>query len=471
MDRFFNSVRFKIVLSYLLLVIFVLALVFVHIHRTAERVLVNELKANVSRSGEAFLRRVKPLLSSDLKVVNPITEEMLDRNADSTKMRYIIISADGRVQFDSYKEYMGRDFTWIPEVKEALEGKRVSNYIHTSCDAQEIYYASPIFDESVLKGCLFISASPAGVEKQLRNFNRNFYFISIFVLAFTAISAYFLSGSIANPITELSRSIILSEKSISYNQLMLYDDDEISTIRRHHNTFSSQNSVAEDLVNKFLSNVSHELKTPIASMKVLSETLIETPSDDIELYKDFFNDINSEMDHLDSIIDKLISLVYMQGKDYVLETELVDVTMVTRNRVSNMMNLAEKKDIKLSFVGEEAIETQVDKTKYIQVVDNLVNNAIKYTPEKGSIEVKIFRRDLDFILEVRDSGIGISEMDQFMVFNRFYMVDNSRQRNKGSSGLGLSIVRQIVTLHSGNIEIHSELGKGSVFEVSIPIVI
>lgn len=471
MDRFLFSVRFKVVISYIFLVFFVLQLSFVHIHRTAEKVLVSELKANVSRSGEAFMRRVKPLLSSELKVVNPITEEILDRNVDSTKMRYIIISEDSRVQFDSYKEYTGRDFSWVPEVNSALEGKRVSHYIHTSCNAEEIYYASPIFEDAKLKGCLFISASTVGVKKQLRNFTRSTQFIFVYVLAFTFIVAYFYSGSISDPITELARNIKLSEKNISFNQLPIYDDDELSVIRKHHNTFVSQGAVAEDQVNRFLSNVSHELKTPIASMKVLSETLLDTPSDDIELYRDFFNDINTEMDHLDSIIDNLISLVYMQGKDYVLETELVDVTLVTRNRVTNMGHLAEKKHIELSFEGETSIETRVDKTKYIQVVDNLINNAIKYTQEGGKIEVKIYKRDMDFVLEVSDNGIGISEMDQFLVFNRFYMVDNSRQRSKGSSGLGLSIVRQIVTLHSGNIEIRSELGKGSVFEVSIPLML
>lgn len=471
MDRFLYTVRFKVAISYMFLVVFVLALSFVHINRTAERVLINELKANVSRSGEAFIRRVKPLLSSELKVINIITEEFLDRNVDSTKMRYIIISKDGRVQFDSYKEYGGRDFTWVPEVKAALQGRRVNHYIYTSCDAEEIYFATPIVEDAKLRGCLFISASTATVKRQLANFNRSVFFIFTYVLAFSAIAAYFYSGSICNPITELTRNIKLSEQNISYNQLPLYDDDEITIIRKHHNTFASQNAVAEDLVNKFLSNVSHELKTPIASMKVLSETLLDTPSDDIEIYKDFFNDINAEMDHLDSIIDNLISIVYMQGKDYVLETELVDVTTVTRNRVSNMINIADKKNIELRFKGDEMIETQVDKTKYIQVVDNLVNNAIKYTPEGGYIDVKIYKCDMDFVLEISDSGIGISEIDQFMVFNRFYMVDNSRQRSKGSSGLGLSIVRQIVTLHSGTIEVRSELGKGSVFEVTIPLML
>lgn len=471
MVRFLNSVRFKIAISYLFLVLFVLQLSFVHINRTAEEVLINELKANVSRSGEAFMRRVKPLLSSDLKVINPVTEEILDRNVDSTKMRYIIISADARVQFDSYKEYTGRDFSWVPEVESALQGKRVSHYVRTSCEADEIYYASPIIDDAKLKGCLFISASTVGVKKQLRSFSRSIYLIFIFVLAFTSIAAYFYSGSISNPLTELARNIRLSEKNISYNQLQLYDDDEISMIRRHYNSYASQNAVAEDMVSKFLSNVSHELKTPITSMKVLAETLIDTPSDDIELYKDFFNDINMEMEHLDSIIDNLISLVYMQGKDYILDTELIDVTMVTRNRVSNLVHLADRKQIALNFEGESTVEARVDKTKYIQVVDNLINNAIKYTNEGGEIDVRVYKRETDFVLEVSDNGIGISEIDQFLVFDRFYMVDNSRQRNKGSSGLGLSIVRQIVTLHSGNIEIKSELGKGATFEVSIPLML
>ena len=221
---------------------------------------------------------------------------------------------------------------------------------------------------------------------------------------------------------------------------------------------------------KFVANVSHELRTPLTSLKIISESLLACGDDlPIEITRDFLQDVDSEVDRLNKIIDSLLYLVDMEKKELELEFKLTYVNYLVRNIIKKMHPLAEKKNIEVHLIEVDEIQIRLDQGKIKQALINILGNAIKFTPENGDIYVQIyFSPNETLTIEIEDTGIGIPEDDIKYIFDRFYRVDESRARSSGGSGLGLSIAQQIINLHQGQIYIQSKIDIGTKFIIILP---
>ena len=243
-------------------------------------------------------------------------------------------------------------------------------------------------------------------------------------------------------------------------------------IRRLAETFNSMSEKIETLDvtrNQFVANASHELKTPLASMKVLLESLIYQPDMDKGLRTEFLQDINREIDRLSAIVSDLLTLVRMDAGSVKLTREkltLQDLIEENRHRLDPM---ARKRRQELVIDIKDPCEMNADKGKMNQVIYNLMENAIKYTQEGGRIVVTLDRTTRNAVLSVKDNGPGIPQDAIPHIFDRFYRVDKARSRETGGTGLGLSIVRQMVLLHGGTIRAESQEGQGSDFIVELPV--
>ena len=204
---------------------------------------------------------------------------------------------------------------------------------------------------------------------------------------------------------------------------------------------------------EFVSNVSHELKTPITSIRVLADSLMGMGEVPVELYREFMEDISNEIDRESKIIDDLLSLVKMDKS----EAEL-NITQVNLNVL-----------VELIFESIREVTADVDEMKLSLAITNLVENAIKYNMEEGWVRVTLDADHKFFYLKVQDSGIGIPEDVQDRIFERFYRVDKARSRETGGSGLGLAITRNVVLMHKGAIKLSSKEGEGSTFTLRIPL--
>jgi len=242
---------------------------------------------------------------------------------------------------------------------------------------------------------------------------------------------------------------------------------EIAELSDAFNVMSDQLERHDRLRNEFVSNASHELKTPLSTMKILAETVLYQDPFDPVMTREFLDDINHEVDRLTNIINDLLRLVQEERKEADLRLSQVYLDGLALRVVQRLIPLAQKKGLQLEHKLAPVV-IDADERRIEQVVSNLVDNAIKYT-DKGRITVTLRQEGAQAVLSVRDTGIGIPKEALPRLFERFYRVDKARSRGTGGTGLGLSIVERIVALHGGYIHVDSVVGRGTAFTVYLPV--
>ena len=223
---------------------------------------------------------------------------------------------------------------------------------------------------------------------------------------------------------------------------------------------------------EFVSNASHELKTPLSSIKLMADSIIQTPDIDAELVREFLCDMNNEIDRLNRIVTKLLYITKMDTNSEKVEKnmELVSVCDILNGIEKSLMPIAQRDEISLKFIAKQDIYIKAHKDTQWQGIYNIVDNAIKYSKEFGEVSVELTHDLTDVIITVKDNGVGISEDNISKIFNRFYRVDKARSRETGGTGLGLSIALSAIKIHGGDIIVTSEPNIGSTFTIKLPLV-
>lgn len=224
----------------------------------------------------------------------------------------------------------------------------------------------------------------------------------------------------------------------------------------------------EQIRKDFVANVSHELKTPITSIKGFTETLLDGADEDEATRKQFLEIIYKESNRIQHLIDDLLILSRLEKEDMTLQIADIDTTDLIDNIAPALQQQAEQRNISLHINVPQQFSFRADEEKMQQLLINLLLNAIIYTPQGGEVSLEIKRKTSEVIFTVSDTGIGIQKEDLPRIFERFYRVDKDRSRHTGGTGLGLAIVKHIVEVHNGEIDVESEVGKGTTFTVSIP---
>ncbi len=227
--------------------------------------------------------------------------------------------------------------------------------------------------------------------------------------------------------------------------------------------------VLDDSRQEFVSNVSHELKTPLASMKVLADSLLTQRDVPAELYREFMTDIAEEIDRENKIITDLLSLVKMTRTSTDINVEEVDINAVLELLLKRLGPIASRAEVKLIFESRRPVSAEVDEVKLTLALSNLVENGIKYNNRGGWVKVILDADHQYFTVEVSDSGAGIPQESIEHIYERFYRVDKSHSKEIGGTGLGLAITRSAILRHRGSITVNSEEGVGTVFTVKIPL--
>jgi len=294
--------------------------------------------------------------------------------------------------------------------------------------------------------------------------------ISIIVLAITFILSLIFTGLITRPIGEMTAVIRNISRGDFSKRVNTIGSREFVQFGNTLNMMSERLENLDKSRNEFLANASHELKTPLTSMKILIESLLSgSPDASPELYKEFLSDINNEIDRLAAIVKDLLTIVQVDTQVMRLEKKEVDITDLIEKVFHSLDPVAERKRISLVKDMPESLIINADPAKLTQAIFNLVDNAIKYSPENTTVTVKTWRKGRIVTIQVIDNGIGIPEKDLIHIFDRFYRVDKARSRATGGTGLGLSIVKSIVNMHHGTLSVISTEGVGSTFTIELPI--
>lgn len=223
----------------------------------------------------------------------------------------------------------------------------------------------------------------------------------------------------------------------------------------------------ENLRRDFVANVSHELKTPITSIKGFTETLLDGAKNDEASLDMFLNIMLKESNRIQSLVDDLLDLSKIE-QNTELDKHSILLSKVAHHALEMIQPLAQDKNIELIDEINDNVTAMADESKMSQVIVNLLSNAVNYSPPDKTITIRVYNKERCKVIEVIDQGIGIAKEETYRIFERFYRVDKARSRDSGGTGLGLSITKHIVEGYQGTIEVESELGKGSIFRVQLP---
>ncbi len=389
--------------------------------------------------------------------------------------RILIIDQDLKVIKDTYGISQNKIII-SAEVIRAFRGETISNYDDTD---GYIEISMPIIDNvlseegestPMIRGVMLTSVSSDTIINTHESLQNVSHIVNYLVAIILGVLAFFLSMVLTAPLKRLNTAISDVKEGYTSNPVMVKDYNETERISDAFNSVLSRMKLLDDSRQEFVANVSHELKTPMTSMKVLADSLLVQEDAPAELYREFMGDITKEIDRENQIISDLLSLVKMDKTIAELSISQVDVNTLIETVLKRLRPIARKKEVELEFTSMRQVDAMVDEVKISQVVTNLVENAIKYNRDNGSVSVILDADHQFFTIEVRDTGMGIPEESIDQIFERFYRVDKSHSREIGGSGLGLAITRSAVLMHRGSITVESEVDEGTVFTVKIPLV-
>lgn len=381
--------------------------------------------------------------------------------------RVIVTDADGLVVNDSNKTELGKTLI-LPEIVEALDNKDIATVKNDNI----VYAAVSIVDSrSNCVGVVLVSAQASDIKSTISNIKRQVMVLLLGVVLVSGIIMFLMSKLITEPL----KSMLAVIKKMSEGHL----DQRIVVNGRNHNEISDLAEACNNMADRleqmegtrqtFVSNVSHELKTPLSSIKVLSESMLLQEDAPKEMYIEFLEDINSEVDRMTEIINDLLTLVKLDQREIPIEYKPVDIVALCADIIKRLTPLAEAKDIKLEFETLKEVTADVDGMKLSLAISNLVENGIKYTDNGGGVKLTADCDHQNAFITVTDTGIGIAEGELNKIFERFYRVDETRDRETGGTGLGLSITHSTVLIHDGSIKVTSRENEGTTFVVRIPL--
>ncbi len=381
--------------------------------------------------------------------------------------RIMIIDATFKVIKDTYVLEKGKTII-SEEVIKSFKGDNITNYDKKN---QYIEITVPITD-SISKdsiGVMLVSASTDSIVDSISILKQKATVLQLGIGIVILTLAFYLSKIFVKPFARVSNSIeALNEGYINEN-ISVQDYIETELISDAFNKMMSRMKVLDESRQEFVSNVSHELKTPITSMKVLADSLIAQDEVPVELYKEFMMDIAAEIDRENKIINDLLSLVKMDKTVADLNIMPVSINGLLELILKRLRPIAAMTNIEVLFESFRPVTAEIDEVKLTLAISNLVENAIKYNSENGWVHVSLNADHKYFYIKVADSGIGIPDDSIEHIYERFYRVDKSHSREIGGTGLGLSITRNAILMHRGAIKVYSKEGEGTTFTVRVPL--
>lgn len=381
--------------------------------------------------------------------------------------RILIINRSGRIIKDTYDIDEGK-YMLSEEVIQCFEGVDTS-YYDESNDYIEQTVSLKDGKSKQIDGVMLVSISTGEIRGSIEILEHRGNLLMLAISILVLVLGYLLSKSLVKPFTRVSKAIEELTDGYLDEEISVLDYSETQMLSSVFNKMLKRMKVLDDSRQEFVANVSHELKTPMTSIKVLADSLVGQEDVPVELYKEFMQDIAVEIDRENKIITDLLALVKMDKKASDLNIEKVNINELMESILKRLKPIADKKKVELVLETYRPIVAEVDEVKLSLALSNLVENGIKYNVEDGWVHVTLNADHKYFYVTVADSGVGIPKDSIDKIFERFYRVDKSHSREIGGTGLGLAITRNAIAMHRGAVKVKSEEQKGTTFSVRIPL--
>lgn len=381
--------------------------------------------------------------------------------------RVMLIDRAFQIVTDTYALDTGKTII-SEEVIQSFSGKEVSKYDQ---DSRYLEMTLPITetDGKNVIGVMLVSVSMDSAINNKDYLGRKIWVLVLIAGVLIFGLAMFISGRMVRPLRKMEESIRDIQTGYGDEELHIDYFTETKEMSESFNQLLGRMKVLDDSRQEFVSNVSHELKTPLTSMKVLADSINAMGDAPVELYKEFMEDITNEIERENKIITDLLSLVKMDKSAADLNISVVNINEMLELILKRLRPIAEKQNIELVLETFRPVTAEIDEVKLTLAVTNLVENGIKYNRDNGWVHVTLNADHQYFYVKVEDSGIGIPEESLEHIYERFYRVDKSHSREIGGTGLGLAITRNAVLMHRGAIKAYSTEGEGTIFTIRIPL--
>ncbi len=468
--RFLRSLRFRIMIIMLLMGIVPTIVV--------ESVVVQSYENRAVSQRSIIVKNQSDILCNQLVALGYLedpTNEVINGEFNMLTSIYggriLVINKDYKVIRDTYDLDRGK-YLISEEVINCFNGKETSQYDDKNQYIEmTVKISDPESADKDIVGVMLISVSTVEINASREILEKKGATILAIILILIGVFVYLLSGVLVKPFQKITRSIEALADGWMDETISVRDYLETELITDAFNKMMTRVRTLDDSRQEFVSNVSHELKTPLASMKVLADALNMQEDVPLAQYKEFMLDISEEIDRENSIITDLLSLVKMDKKASDLNIESANINELLEQVLKRLRPIADKQKVDLTLDSFRPVNAEIDKTKMTLALSNLVENGIKYNkPEGGWVRVSLNADHKYFYVTVADSGIGIPKEAQDHIFERFYRVDKSHSREIGGTGLGLAITKSAIVMHRGAIRVTSKEEEGTTFSVRIPLV-
>lgn len=391
----------------------------------------------------------------------PEVDAEVNRVAEIYQGRIIIVNNGLNIIKDTYGLKEGK-YLISDEVIRVFRG--TNNPIN---DKNRITF--PITHKKETMGVIVMNFSTKDIQNVRASLERRAIIFALTLIILIVVFAIYFSKILTKPLKSVVSSIDRLTEGYMEDTVSIKGFYEIERISDSFNQMITRMRKLENSRQEFVSNVSHELKTPITSIKVLADSLLMQEDTPVELYREFLVDITDEIERENKIINDLLSLVKLDKTAGDMNISSVNINELLEQILKRLKPIAKRRNIEMIYESFRPVIAEVDEVKLSLAISNLVENAIKYNIEDGWIRVSLNADHKYFFIKVSDSGIGIPEDAQDFIFERFYRVDKARSRETGGTGLGLSITKNVIQMHRGAVKVYSKEGEGTTFNVRIPL--
>jgi two-component system OmpR family sensor kinase len=464
------KIRFKLALTYLLVIAAILFIINSQVTRALKNNYLDEEAAKSLANANIIA-----IAGKDIILYNdPNSSSFIRSYSEQMEVRILVIDQNGNVTADSFEEnwLIGQPLTY-EEVDAALKGEEVTGVYELDTGKRVLYAVVPVVREERIFGAVMLVSNLEEIYATLDGISQLITLFSIAGGIFALLVSLFLSNQLSDPVNKLAAAVRRVSDGHLDQRVDIDSNDEIGILADDFNEMAAKLEETDRTLRNFLADASHELKTPLSSIKVLSQSLIDSQEQDPAVYRDFLQDISSEADRMSALVNDMFELTKLQGD--------IDRPVPLKNlQVEGLLNhikglvqgdaLQKGLDIWVQVGGYGQISWPLNQDLFTHIMLNLASNAIRFTPDGGRVTVSADIEGEELVVRVQDTGIGISQEELPHIYDRFYRVAQDRNRDTGGTGLGLAITRQAVLRHGGTIDVESTPGDGTTFEVRFPYI-
>lgn len=460
--------RWGMMATYFVIIMVTLSLMSIYILGVLEERLFENERVQMFSKANILADTIKPYIE---KETPSLANKEVDSLLSGTNIRAIVVNSAYKVIYDSNEELV--DKIYIRDIiTTASMGEQAYDIKESEQGNSMLSVSVPIKISGNSTGVIYLIETVDDIDKTISFITVNLLIVSALISVLVGMLSLGMSFIVTSPIDEFIAVAKEISKGNFDKKIKVKGHNEFAQMAETLNFMTSELADLEEKRKKFVSDVSHELKTPLATIKLICDSIVSTPDPDADMLREFLGDLSNEVDRLTRIVERLLALTKLESSITSAKLVPVDMAAMVHSIVRNLTPKANEKGIVIysDFTAEIYEEIMLDHDKIWEAIYNIVDNAIKYSPINGFVKVNLVRDGKVAVINVEDNGPGIPESEKDRIFERFYRLDDSRARDTGGTGLGLAIAKEAVTLHGGTIDVLSEGEMGSIFSIRIPII-